>query len=66
MDVFLGGHFTTYGYKVLSISEQPLEKRVDPMSKVFPKVIISYEWISQHILRVWMNFVSCCMRFHLK
>ena len=38
MDVFLGGYFTTYGIEVLAISEQPFETRVDPMSKIFPKV----------------------------
>jgi hypothetical protein len=38
MDVFLGGQFTTYGTEVLSISEQPIESRADPMAKVFPKV----------------------------
>jgi len=38
MDVFLGGQFTTYGTEVLAMSEQPLENRVDPLSKVFPKV----------------------------
>jgi hypothetical protein len=38
MDVFLGGQFTTYGTEVLAISEQPIEKRADPLSKVFPKV----------------------------
>jgi hypothetical protein len=38
MDVFLGGQFTTYGTEVWAVSEQPLENRVDPMSKVFPKV----------------------------
>ena len=38
MDVFLGGQFTTYGTDVLAISEQPMENRIDPMAKVFPKV----------------------------
>jgi hypothetical protein len=38
MDVFLGGQFTTYGTEVISMSEQPIENRVDPLSKVFPKV----------------------------
>ena len=38
MDVFLGGQFTTYGTEVWAVSEQPLENRIDPMSKVFPKV----------------------------
>ena len=38
MDFFLGGHFMTYGLEVMSLSEQPMEDRVDPMSKVFPKV----------------------------
>jgi len=38
MDLFLGGQFTRYGTDVLAISELPLEDRVDPLSKVFPKV----------------------------
>jgi len=38
MDLFLGGQFTRYGTEVLAISEMPLEERVDPLSKVFPKV----------------------------
>ncbi len=38
MDWFFGGQFTTYGAEVLSVSEQPIEDRVDPMNRVFPKV----------------------------
>jgi len=38
MDLFLGGQFTRYGTDVFAISELPLEQRVDPLSKVFPKV----------------------------
>ena len=38
MDVFFGGQFSRYGADVLSVSEQPLEDRVDPMNRVFPKV----------------------------
>ena len=38
MDMFFGYQFTTYGTDVLRISELPIEERVDPMSKVFPKV----------------------------
>ena len=38
MDVFLGGQFTKYGTDVISVSELPIEQRVDPMNKVFPKV----------------------------
>ncbi len=38
MDWFFGGQFTTYGAEVLSISERPIEDRVDPMNRVFPKV----------------------------
>ena len=38
MDVFLGYQFTTYGTDVLRVSELPIEDRVDPMAKVFPKV----------------------------
>jgi len=38
MDVFLGGQFTRYGTEVIAISDQPLEERVDPLNKVFPKV----------------------------
>lgn len=38
MNFFLGGQFFTYGTDVLRISEMPIEERVDPMAKVFPKV----------------------------
>jgi len=38
MDMFFGYQFTTYGTDVLRVSELPIEERVDPMSKVFPKV----------------------------
>ena len=38
MDLFLGGQFTRYGTDVIAMSEKPLEDRVDPLSKVFPKV----------------------------
>jgi hypothetical protein len=38
MDMFFGYQFSTYGTDVLRVSELPFEERVDPMSKVFPKV----------------------------
>ena len=38
MDMFFGYQFSTYGTDVLRVSELPIEERVDPMSKVFPKV----------------------------
>ena len=38
MNFFLGGQFFDYGMDILRISELPIEERVDPMSKVFPKV----------------------------
>jgi len=38
MDAFFGGQFTTYGSEVLTVTNQDMEKRVDPMAKVFPKV----------------------------
>lgn len=38
MDVFFGGQFTTYGSEVLSVTAMDMEKRVDPMAKVFPKM----------------------------
>lgn len=38
MDAFFGGQFTTYGSEVLSVTGMDMEKRVDPMSKVFPKM----------------------------
>jgi len=37
IDWFLGGEFTTYGTDVILIAQQPIEKRVDPMIKVFPR-----------------------------
>ena len=38
MNFFLGGQFFDYGMDILRVSELPIEERVDPMSKVFPKV----------------------------
>merc|ERR1712165_437149 len=41
MDFFLGGEFTTYGSDVLAMvqmTELEQDQRVDPMSRVFPKV----------------------------
>ena len=38
MNNFFGGQFTTYGVDVITVSGQDMEKRVDPMAKVFPKM----------------------------
>ena len=38
MDVFLGGEFSTYGMDVVQMTELDPDNRIDPMSKVFPKV----------------------------
>ena len=38
MDVLIGGQFTTYGTELWALSSQPIENRVDPMSKIFPRV----------------------------
>lgn len=38
MDRFLGGHFTTYGSKVLSFTEWDWTVRYDPMIQVFPRL----------------------------
>jgi hypothetical protein len=39
MDMFLNGQFTQYGLEVLRTNEMlPLEERVDPLAKVFPKL----------------------------
>ena len=38
VDTFLGGEFTTYGFRVLSFLEADPEKRIDPMAVVFPRV----------------------------
>ncbi len=37
-DVFLGYEFSMYGPKVLQFLEKDPEDRIDPMSKVFPRV----------------------------
>lgn len=44
MDVFLGGEFTTYGSDVIAMTEISPENRMDPMSRVFPKVDIFSFW----------------------
>ena len=38
MDFFLDGEFTTYGLDVVSMTEMAVEKRDDPMARLFPKV----------------------------
>ena len=38
MNSFLGGQFTTYGIEVLSMTNLDMEKRFDPMAKIFPKM----------------------------
>merc|ERR1711962_53462 len=38
VDFFLDGEFTTYGSEVWSMMEQSQGQRIDPMSKVFPKM----------------------------
>eukprot|EP00091_Calanus_sinicus_P001487 TRINITY_DN11475_c0_g1_i1.p1 TRINITY_DN11475_c0_g1~~TRINITY_DN11475_c0_g1_i1.p1 ORF type:complete len:207 (+),score=53.67 TRINITY_DN11475_c0_g1_i1:49-621(+) len=38
IDVFLGGEFRTYGLQVASMMEEDPEDRVDPMSRIFPRV----------------------------
>lgn len=38
MDFFLDGEFTTYGSDVVKFTEMEPEDRIDPMSRVFPKV----------------------------
>lgn len=38
IDYFLGGEFTTYGSDVIKFTEMEPEERIDPMSKVFPKM----------------------------
>ena len=38
MNYFLGGQFFDYGLDVLRVTELPMEERIDPLSKVFPKV----------------------------
>jgi len=38
IDVFLGGEFRTYGLQVASIMQEDPEDRLDPMSRIFPRV----------------------------
>ncbi|XP_040564733.1 innexin inx2 [Lepeophtheirus salmonis] len=38
VDVFLGGEFSAYGTRVIEFLEADPEKRIDPMSVVFPRV----------------------------
>merc|ERR1719468_457116 len=37
-DCFLGYEFTTYGVSVATLLEQATERRIDPMSRVFPRM----------------------------
>lgn len=38
VDVFLDGEFSHYGMEVIGLTEMEPEQRIDPMSRVFPKV----------------------------
>ena len=38
IDFFLDYEFSTFGYDVLNFSLMPPNDRVDPLSKLFPKV----------------------------
>jgi len=38
IDVFLDGEFRTYGLEVASMMEEDPENRIDPMSRIFPRV----------------------------
>lgn len=38
IDYFLGGEFTTYGWRVLHFATSAQEKRIDPMITVFPRL----------------------------
>ena len=38
MNRFFGGEFLSYGWKVMNLSEQMQEKRVDPMVYIFPRM----------------------------
>ncbi|XP_014215357.1 innexin inx2-like [Copidosoma floridanum] len=38
VDVFLGGEFSQYGLEVVGLTEMDPDDRIDPMSRVFPKV----------------------------
>ena len=42
VDFFLGGEFSTYGSDAIAMSELPSKERIDPMARVFPKVIKYY------------------------
>ena len=56
MNFFLGGQFFDYGMDVLRVSELPIEERVDPMSKVFPKVSPIENHVSEN--HVSENYIS--------
>jgi hypothetical protein len=38
LDYFLDGEFTSYGLDVIRVAEMDPEDRVDPMSRIFPKI----------------------------
>ncbi len=47
-DKFLGGEFTKYGTEVLNFPYEDPEDRVDPMSRIFPRVIIFHSFVVAH------------------
>ena len=38
IDLFLGGEFSTYGLEVVNYVEDDPQNRIDPMSRVFPRM----------------------------
>ena len=55
MNFFLGGQFFDYGMDILRISELPIEERVDPMSKVFPKVSLIENQVIANYVTYWKS-----------
>jgi hypothetical protein len=52
-DCFLGWEFSTYGASVLSLLDLDDEDRIDPMSRVFPRV---RNFLETHFIQILPRF----------
>jgi len=64
-DCFLGWEFSTYGANVLSLIELDTEERIDPMSKVFPRVTKCTFWKYGHSGTIQTHDAECVLPINI-
>jgi len=64
-DCFLGWEFSTYGASVLSLLELDDEERIDPMSKVFPRVTKCTFWKYGHSGSIQTHDAECVLPINI-